>query len=522
METPRLVGALDQGTTSSRFMIFDQHSHLVAKHQLEHRQSYPAPGQVEHDPLEIWRRSAECIQGALERAGLPGSALAAIGITNQRETTVVWDPATGQPWHPAIVWQDTRTDAICQRLAQDSPAADRAGLPRGQNRFQAITGLPLATYFSGPKLAWLLEHVEGLRAAAEEGRALFGTIDSWLVWQLTGGPDGGRHVTDVSNASRTMLVDLATLDWDPLMLEVFGIPRRMLPRICPSSDPEAYGRTSPAGPFGTAVPIGACLGDQQAALFGQTCFRPGEAKNTYGTGCFLLMNTGTTPVRSANGLLTTVAYRLGTDKPVYALEGSVAMAGALVQWCRDQLGLIHEAAEINELAATVPDSGGVYLVPAFSGLFAPHWRADARGLLIGLTHYVGRAHIARAVLEATAYQSGEIFEVMQRDSGLPLASLKVDGGMAASALLMQFQADILGLPVRQSLHQSEVTGLGAAYAAGLARGVWAGLDELAGLWREGCRWESRMGPEERRRRVRGWKRAVERSFAWLEADDVAE
>ncbi len=519
MNSQHLIGALDQGTTSTRFMIFDRHSHLVAKHQLEHRQYYPEPGHVEHDPLEIWQRTQECIREALAKANLKGSDLATIGITNQRETVVVWDPLTGQPLSRAIVWQDTRTDHLCHTLAEHCPAADAAGLPRGQGRFQHLTGLPLATYFSGPKLAWLLSEIPGLRVAAEAGRALFGTIDSWLVWNLTGGTKSGCHVTDITNASRTMLCNLETLDWDPLMMEVFDIPRRMLPTICSSSDPVAYGKTQEQGPLGAAVPIGACLGDQHAALFGQTCFQPGEAKNTYGTGCFLLMNTGEKPVYSAHGLLTTVAYRLHGQPAIYALEGSVAMAGSLVQWIRDQLGLIQEAVEMDELASTVPDSGGIYLVPAFSGLFAPHWRSDARGLIIGLTHFVGRAHIARAVLEATAYQSGEIFAVMQQDSGLPLASLKVDGGMVGSAILMQFQADILGLPVRQSFHQSESTGVGAAFAAGLAHGIWHDLDELARLWREGACWQSHMGDTERQRRLRGWQRAVERSLAWIEEDE---
>ncbi|HLE20964.1 MAG TPA: glycerol kinase GlpK, partial [Vicinamibacteria bacterium] len=452
----RYVGAIDQGTTSTRFMIFDREAEVVASHQKEHRQIYPKPGWVEHDSLEIWERTQEVMRGAMERAGVHAHDLAAIGITNQRETTLVWDKKTGRPYHNAIVWQDTRTSRICHELAQEG----------GQDRFRAKTGLPLSTYFSGPKLKWLLENVDGLRAAAQRGDALFGNVDTWLIWQLTGGAKSGAHVTDVTNASRTMLLDLQSLDWDDDILETLGIPRQMLPAIRPSSDPHLYGKTLPGGPVGGVVPVCGDLGDQQAALYGQTCYQVGEAKNTYGTGCFMLLNTGTQIVPSQSGLLTTVAYKI-SDRPAhYALEGSVAITGALVQWLRDNLGLIEKSSDIETLAKTVEDSGGIYFVPAFSGLFAPYWRADARGVIVGLTRYIHKGHIARAALEASAYQTREVLEAMHKDSGVELKELRVDGGMVVNELLMQFQTDILGVPVvRPKIN--ETTALGAAYAAGL-------------------------------------------------------
>ncbi len=501
----RFVGAIDQGTTSTRFMIFDRAGNVVGMHQLEHRQIYPKPGWVEHDPLEIWEKTQIVVKGALEKSGVSPDELAAIGITNQRETTVVWNRRTGQPYHNAIVWQDTRTDKICSDLAAEG----------GQDRFREKVGLPLATYFSGPKIKWLLDNVPGLREAAEEGDAIFGNMDTWLIWNLTGGPDGGAHVTDVTNASRTMLMNLQTLDWDDEMLQVMGIPKQMLPQIRPSSDPDFYGLTRPDGPFGAEVPVAGDLGDQQAALMGQACYEVGEAKNTYGTGCFLLMNTGQRPILSKSGLLTTLAYKLGDQPAHYALEGSVAIAGALVQWLRDNLGIISSSAQVEELARSVEDNGGIYFVPAFSGLFAPYWRSDARGLIIGLTRYVNKGHIARAALEATAYQTREVLEAMEKDSGLRLKSLKVDGGMVRDELLMQFQADILGVSVVRP-KVSETTSLGAAYAAGLAVGFWDGLDELKSNWQADKAWEPHMEPETKERLFAGWKKAVQRTFGWLE------
>ncbi len=501
----RFVGAIDQGTTSTRFMIFDRAGNVVGMHQLEHRQIYPKPGWVEHDPLEIWEKTQIVVKGALEKSGVSPDELAAIGITNQRETTVVWNRRTGQPYHNAIVWQDTRTDKICSDLAAEG----------GQDRFREKVGLPLATYFSGPKIKWLLDNVPGLREAAEEGDAIFGNMDTWLIWNLTGGPDGGAHVTDVTNASRTMLMNLQTLDWDDEMLQVMGIPKQMLPQIRPSSDPDFYGLTRPDGPFGAEVPVAGDLGDQQAALMGQACYEVGEAKNTYGTGCFLLMNTGQRPILSKSGLLTTLAYKLGDQPAHYALEGSVAIAGALVQWLRDNLGIISSSAQVEELARSVEDNGGIYFVPAFSGLFAPYWRSDARGLIIGLTRYVNKGHIARAALEATAYQTREVLEAMEKDSGLRLKSLKVDGGMVRDELLMQFQADILGVSVVRP-KVSETTSLGAAYAAGLAVGFWDGLDDLKSNWQADKAWEPHMEPETKERLFAGWKKAVQRTFGWLE------
>ncbi|MCF3101100.1 glycerol kinase GlpK [Streptomyces roseoverticillatus] len=493
------VAAIDQGTTSSRCIVFDREGRAVGSDQREHRQIFPKPGWVEHDAAEIWAKVRAVVAGALAAAGLQAGELSALGITNQRETTVLWDRSTGKPVHNAIVWQDTRTDALCRELG----GAD------GQDRFRAATGLPLASYFSGPKAAWLLEHVPGLRRRAENGEIAFGTVDSWLVWNLTGGTDGGVHVTDVTNASRTLLMDLGTLQWDAGILAAMGIPEAVLPEIRSSS--EVYGRA--VGPL-AGVPVAAALGDQQAAVFGQTCYGVGEAKNTYGTGSFLLLNTGTRPVPSKNGLLTTVGYRLGGEPAVYCLEGSIAVTGALVQWFRDQLGLIRSAGEIEALAASVPDNGGAYVVPAFSGLYAPYWRADARGVITGLTGYVTRAHLARAVLEATSWQTREVVDAMFQDSGVRLSSLKVDGGMTANGLLMQHQADVLGVPVIRPV-VSETTSLGAAYAAGLATGVWRDPDELRAHWQRDAEWTPRRAPEEREAEYRVWRKAVERSFGWL-------
>ena len=494
----KYIGALDQGTTSTRFMIFDHQGNVLAAHQLEHRQIYPQPGWVEHDPLEIWERAQEVMEGALAQAGLQWSDLAAIGVTNQRETTVVWDRRTGQPYMNAIVWQDTRTDPICKALAQDG----------GQDRFRDITGLPLATYFSGPKIQWMLEHVPGVREAAQRGDALFGNMDTWIIWHLTGGPQGGAHITDVTNASRTMLMNLTTLDWDEDMLAVFGIPRAMLPQIRPSSDPNPYG-------YWHGVPVTGDLGDQQAATVGQTCFNPGEAKNTYGTGCFMLMNTGSERVTSQHGLLTTVAYQFGQQPPTYALEGSIAIAGALVQWLRDNLRFFDFSHHIEDYARAVPDSGGIYIVPAFSGLYAPYWQSDARGVIVGLTRYITKNHISRAALEATAYQTREVLEAMEQDSGVQLSTLKVDGGMVVNELLMQFQADILNAPVvRPKI--TETTALGAAYAAGLAVGYWQSLDDLRANWQVDRVWEPRMDEATRERLYAGWLKAVQRSMHWVE------
>ncbi len=501
----KYAAAVDQGTTSTRFMIFNHSGEVVGIHQLEHEQIYPQAGWVEHDPMEIWVRTQQVIKGAMEMAGVKPEELVAIGVTNQRETTVVWDKKTGKPYYNAIVWQDTRTDKICNDLARDG----------GQDRFRAQVGLPLATYFSGPKIKWLLDNVEGLRAAAERGDALFGNIDTWVIWNLTGGPNGGAHVTDVSNASRTMLMNLKTLDWDDEILAIMGIPRQMLPQIRPSSDPDIYGMTPVDGPVGGAVPVCGDLGDQQAALYGQTCFSPGEAKNTYGTGCFMLLNTGTTPVPSASGLLTTLAYKIGKQPAVYALEGSIAITGALVQWLRDNLNLITKSSEIEELASKVEDNGGIYFVPAFSGLFAPYWKSDARGVIVGMTRYVNKAHIARAALEATAFQTREVLDAMNKDSGVALTALKVDGGMVYNELLMQFQSDILGVPVVRP-KVAETTALGAAYAAGLAVGFWSTEEELRKNWGVDKEWHPKMDPEKREKLYAGWKKAVTRTFDWVE------
>ncbi len=500
-----LVGAIDQGTTSTRFMVFDHSGRLVGRSQLEHEQILPGPGRVEHDPDEIWTRTGAVVGTALSSTGITAADLAAVGVTNQRETTMVWNRRTGRPYHNAIVWQDTRTDRIAAALGRDG----RGDIIRHR------AGLPPATYFSGGKLQWLLENVDGLRADAERGDAVAGTMDTWMLWNLTGGVNGGRHVTDVTNASRTMLMDLETLDWDDELLAMFGVPRAMLPEIHPSSDPDGYGRAQRLGPFGGEVPVTAALGDQQAAMVGQVCFAPGEAKNTYGTGNFMLINTGTELVRSSNGLLTTVCYRLGDRPPVFALEGSIAVTGSAVQWLRDQLRIITDAAESETLAAQVADNGGVYFVPAFSGLFAPHWRSDARGAIVGLSRYNTNAHIARATLEAICYQSRDVLDAMEKDAGVRLETLKVDGGITANRLCMQLQADILGVPVSKPA-VAETTALGAAYAAGLAVGFWQNTDELRANWIEGERWRPRWDAEQRERGHAGWRKAITRTLDWVD------
>jgi glycerol kinase len=494
------AGALDQGTTSTRFMIFDHQGKVVGIDQKEHEQIYPRPGWVEHNANEIWERCQDVIRGALSKANLSPSDLAAVGVTNQRETTVVWDRNTGEPVHNAVVWQDTRTDVICNELAANG----------GQDRFRATTGLPIATYFSGPKIKWLLDNVEGLRARAEAGDLLFGNIDTWCIWNLTGGTSGGVHVTDVTNASRTMLMDLQTLQWDDGILATLGIPKGMLPDIRPSS--QAYGDAKGAL---AGIPVAGDLGDQQAALFGQTCYSPGEAKNTYGTGNFLLLNTGTRPVPSKSGLITGLGYKIGDQPAVYMLEGSIAITGALVQWLRDNLKMISSAPEIETLARTVEDNGGVYFVPAFSGLFAPYWRSDARGVIAGLTRYVSAGHLARATLEATAWQSKEVVDAMNADSGVALTSLKVDGGMVYNDLLMQFQADVLGVPVIRPT-VAETTALGAAYAAGLAVGFWREVEDLRANWGMDKQWDPSMDPAKRDQEYALWKKAVTRTFDWIE------
>jgi glycerol kinase len=505
MAQANYVGALDQGTTSNRFIIFDHGGNIVGLDQKEHEQIFPQPGWVEHNPMEIWRNTREVIRGALANAGLTGSDLAAIGITNQRETTVIWDKNSGEPFSNAVVWQCTRTDEICKQLMRD----------QGQNRFREKTGLPIATYFSGPKIKWILDNVAPARMAADKGQALFGTMETWIIWWLTGGPDGGTHVTDVTNASRTMLMDLQTLQWDPEILQAMDIPTQILPRIVPSSDSTTWGTSLKDGPLEANIPVCGALGDQQAALVGQTCFDMGEAKNTYGTGCFLLLNTGTTPTVSRQGLLTTLGYQINDQAPVYCLEGSIAITGALVQWLRDNLGLISSAPEIETLAQTVEDNGGAYFVPAFSGLFAPYWRSDARGVIAGLTRYVNKGHIARAVLEASAYQTCDIVKAMNKDSGVALSRLKVDGGMVANEILMQFQSDMLNVPVIRP-KVSETTALGAAYAAGMAVGFWSGEEELRQNWAEDKTWQPAMAPEVREKYYREWKKAVDRTFDWKE------
>jgi glycerol kinase len=498
----RYIASVDQGTASSRCLIFDRRARVVSVSQVEHEHIFPRPGHVEHDPEEIWRNVQHVVDDALATAQLSVSDIVALGITNQRETTVLWDAATGEPVHNAIVWQDTRTDQICNELAGEF----------GQYRFAERCGLPLATYFSGPKARWLLDNVEGLRERAERGEIKFGTIDTWLIWKLTGGPDGGVHATDVTNASRTMLMNLRTMDWDDSILDAMGLPRAMLPQIRASAEAYGTGRGALEG-----VPVASALGDQQAALFGQCCYDVGDAKNTYGTGSFLLLNTGTEPIFSKSGLLTTAGYKIGDQPTVYALEGSIAITGALVQWLRDNLGLISSSAEIETLAATVDDNGGAYFVPAFSGLFAPYWRSDARGVIVGLTRYVTKGHIARATLEATAWQSREIVDAMNADSGVTLNSLKVDGGMTANNLLMQFQSDVLGVPVVRPMI-AETTALGAAYAAGLAVGFWANIEELRTHWHKAAEWQPQMDPAKREREYADWKKAVERTFGWVSHD----
>jgi glycerol kinase len=528
----KYVAAIDQGTSSTRFMIFDHGGNVVAVDQKEHKQIYPKPGWVEHDPLEIWERTQQVIQGALSKGNVSPADIAAVGITNQRETTVVWEKSTGRPVYNAIVWQDTRTDAIIGKLA-------RAG---GQNRFRKKTGLPLATYFSGPKIKWILDNVKGAKEGAKNGELLFGNIDTWLIWNLT---DRVVHITDVTNASRTLLMNLKTLDWDDEILKTLGIPRAMLPEIRSSS--EIYGHTTlpkehrddpGAARQGMCVsggerhpersetqtkelpavdvPVSGDLGDQQAALFGQACYKPGEAKNTYGTGCFMLLNTGEKPVQSRAGLLTTLGYKIGNQKAVYALEGSIAITGALIQWLRDNLGLIPSSAEVETLAKSVEDSGGIYFVPAFSGLFAPYWKSDARGVIVGMTRYVNKGHIARAALEATAYQTREVLDAMEKDSGVKLTALKVDGGMVFNDLLMQFQSDILNVPVIRP-RIAETTALGAAYAAGLAVGFWKDYNELRANWARDKEWHPEMNTKRRKTLYSGWKKAVTRTFDWVES-----
>ncbi|GAB7036389.1 MULTISPECIES: glycerol kinase GlpK [Catenuloplanes] len=501
------VGAIDQGTTSTRFMIFDHGGNEVGRHQLEHEQILPQAGWVEHNPIEIWERTVAVARTAMGKLNLGATDLAALGITNQRETTVVWDRRTGRPYYNAIVWQDTRTDRIASALDRDG---------RG-DVIRQKAGLPPATYFSGGKIQWILENVDGVREAAERGDAIFGNTDSWLLWNLTGGVDGGKHVTDVTNASRTMLMNLETLQWDDELLSFFGIPRAMLPEIRPSSDPSGYGVCRVSGPLGGEVPITGDLGDQQAATVGQVCFNVGEAKNTYGTGNFMLLNTGTELVRSSNGLLTTVAYQLGDAAPVYALEGSIAVTGSAVQWLRDQLRIIGNAAESESLAAQVEDSGGVYFVPAFSGLFAPYWRSDARGAIVGLSRFNTNAHIARATLESICYQSRDVVEAMREDSGVTLDVLKVDGGVTANNLCMQLQADVLGVPVSRPV-VAETTALGAAYAAGLAVGFWKDTNELRANWNESQRWTPNWDAERRESGYGRWKKAVERTLDWVDVD----
>jgi glycerol kinase len=501
----KYAAALDQGTTSTRCMIFNHSGEVVSVAQKEHEQIYPKPGWVEHDPKEIWARTQEVMDEALDSANASADDISGLGITNQRETTVVWDRNTGEPVMNAIVWQDTRTDKLVDELARDG----------GQNRFAEQVGLPLATYFSGPKVRWILDNVDGAQEKADAGDLIFGNIDTWCIWNLTGGTDGGLHITDPTNASRTMLMDLRKLAWDDGIAGTIGVPTGMLPEIKASS--EVYGEVRSGGKF-DGVKIAGDLGDQQAATFGQTCFDVGEAKNTYGTGNFLLLNTGTEAVTSKNGLLTTVGYKIGDNDAIYCLEGAIAITGALVQWLRDNLKMIKAAPEVEDLAKSVEDNGGCYIVPAFSGLFAPYWKSNARGVVAGLTRYVNAGHIARATLEATAYQSREVVEAMNQDSGVDLESLKVDGGMVGNDLLMQFQADLLGVPVIRP-KVPETTSLGAAYAAGLATGMWNNEDELRENWIEDKRWEPQMDSSQRDEYYKYWKRAVTKSFDWFEADE---
>jgi glycerol kinase len=508
---PRYVAAIHQGTLRTSCMIFNHSGRLVSVSQKEHRQIYLQPDRVEHIPLEIWERTQAAIRSAVAKAGVQHGDIAAVGVTNQRETTVLWNRRTGRPYYNAIVWQDTRTDQICDELAQDG----------GQDRFRPNTGLPLTTYFSGPKIKWILDQVAGVRDDAERGDVFFGTIDTWLIWWLTGGPEGGSHVTDVTNASRTLLMNLYTLDWDDGVLAALDIPRTILPRIVPSSDPQTWGVTAKDGPFGEAIPVCGALGDQQAPLVGQTCFKPGEAKNTYGIACFMLLNTGGQPIPSKRGLLTTLAYKFGDRPAVYALEGSIAITGALVQWLRDNLGIIGKAAEVEDLARAVEDNGGIYFVPAFSGLFAPYWRSDARGVIVGLTRKVNKNHLARAALEAIAYQTREVLDAMEQDSGMKIASLKVNGAMVYNELLMQFQADILGVPIVRP-EVSETASLGVAYAAGLATRFWDPgspnhpFEDLYANWHIDKTWYPKMDVETRAWLYHRWLKAVERTFDWVE------
>lgn len=501
----KYIGALDLGTTSNRFIIFDHSGQIIGLDQIEHEQIFPRPGWVEHDPVEIWKNCEAAIGAALNKTGIGGNDLQAIGITNQRETTVVWDKTTGKPFYNAIVWQCTRTDNICRRLSEE----------HGQDGFREKTGLPVASYFSGPKIQWILENISEAKTAAQKGLALFGTIETWIIWWLTGGPKGGAHVTDVTNASRTLMMNLNTLQWDKDILKILDVPEQVLPRIVPSIDHRTWGHTRKNGPFQATIPICGALGDQQAALVGHACFEVGEAKNTYGTGCFLLLNTGDTAVTSKQGLLTTIAYQLRGQNPVFCLEGSVAVAGALVQWFRDNLGIIESAPEIENLALSVENNGGAYIVPAFSGLFAPYWRSNARGAIMGLTRFVNKGHLARAVLEATAYQTRDIVEAMNRDSGVKLSRLKVDGGMVDNNLLMQIQADILNVPVIRP-KMTQTTALGAAYAAGLAVNFWSGFEELRKNWVEDRHWEPKMDERDRAQDYAYWQKAVQRTFDWLE------
>lgn len=504
----RYLGAIDQGTTSTRFMIFDQSGTEVARHQLEHEQILPRAGWVEHNPTEIWERTRAAVVTAMNKAELTAEDLAAVGVTNQRETTMVWNRRTGRPYCNAIVWQDTRTDKIAKALERD-----------GQGEvIRHRAGLPPATYFSGGKLKWILDNVTGVREAALDGEAIFGTMDSWLLWNLTGGVDGGVHVTDVTNASRTMLMDLETREWDDELLSIFDVPRKMLPSILPSATRDLFGSTRHDGPFGGEVALAGVLGDQQAATVGQLCFEPGEAKNTYGTGNFLLLNTGSELVRSRHGLVTTVCYQFGDDTPAYALEGSIAVTGSAVQWLRDQLGIISGAGQSEALAAQVADNGGVYFVPAFSGLFAPYWRSDARGAIVGLSRYSTNAHIARSTLEAICYQTADVVDAMEADSGVTLDMVRVDGGVTANALCMQIQADVLGVPVSRP-HVAETTALGAAYAAGLAVGVWQDTEELATHWREDRRWHPTWREDRRSEERQRWRDAVSRTLNWVEVED---
>ena len=500
----KYVGSIDLGTTSNRFILFDKQGNIFGSAQKEHKQIFPKPGWVEHDPMEIWKNTCSVIAQVLDKTGISVESIDSIGITNQRETSVVWNRKTGKPYYNAIVWQCTRTDEICKNLVAHT----------GEAFFTEKTGLPVATYFSGPKVKWVLDNIPDAKKDILSGDVLFGTIETWIIWWLTGGPDKGSHITDVSNASRTLMMNIHSLEWDNDLVDALEIPISILPDIKPSIDSNTWGRTQKDGPFKGEIPVCAALGDQQAALFGQTCFAEGEAKNTYGTGCFLLMNTGTTPIISKHGLLTTVGYQINNEKAVYCLEGSIAIAGALVQWMRDNLGIIKSAGEIEELAKTVDDNGGVYFVPAFSGLFAPYWRSDARGIIAGLTRFVNKGHLARAVLEANAYQTLDIVTAMKKDSKVDLTLLKVDGGMVLNELLMQFQSDMLNVPIIRPT-VIETTALGAAYAAGLANGFWNDINDLKANWSEGKTWVPSMSPEKREALYFRWKKAIERSFDWV-------